>query len=115
MLKICFRSTHVAEQHIFSMFPSILIFYFIYIEGRFWLFVAKWANLRFGIRFKICFRSTHVAEQHTFSMSPSIFALALRGPKIMPFLGLGSGSNCFGVYSYSPNTFIFFVSFNSDI
>ena len=31
------------------------------------------------------------------------------------FWGLGSGSNCFGVYLYSAIIFIFFVSFNSDI
>ena len=31
------------------------------------------------------------------------------------FWGLGSGSNCFGVYLYSAIIFIFFVSFNSDL
>ena len=33
--KICFRSTHVAEQHMFSMSPSILAFNSIWFVGNF--------------------------------------------------------------------------------
>ena len=50
--KICLRSTYVAEQHIFSMSPSILAFNFIIFKGRFLAFLGgKYAILRVEIRF----------------------------------------------------------------
>ena len=69
------RSSHIAEQNLFSLFPSFLTFDFISFKGGFWPFGLQNAILRVRIRFK----------------------------------------NCVGVYSNSAKTFIFFVSFNSDI
>ena len=37
-LKTFFKSTYIAEQHLFSMFPSIFTFYFDSIYGSFWIF-----------------------------------------------------------------------------
>ena len=41
-LKTCFRSTHIVEEHLFSMFPSNIIFNFDLIY-RF--FLAFWAQM----------------------------------------------------------------------
>ena len=69
-------------------------------------------------------------KQHMFSMSPSILAfnfiqfksrfLAFFGTKKRLFLGLESGSNRFGFYSYSATTFFlyfhqFFFSNSNDV
>ena len=40
--KICFRSTHVAKQHMFSLSPLILAFNFIQFKGNF--FLAFWGK-----------------------------------------------------------------------
>ena len=37
-IKISFMSTHVSEQHMFSMSPSILVFNFIEFKGNFFAF-----------------------------------------------------------------------------
>ena len=66
---------------------------------------------RSGVWFKICFSSTHVGEQHIFSksLSTDIFKFIYFKGNFWLFCGFGSGSNCFGVYSYSAMIFIFFV------
>ena len=67
---------------------------------------------------QIVFGSTLLVQQLLFSLFPSILTFdfdliwglfCLFGAKNRLFRGLGSGSNCFWVYSYSATTFIFFL------
>ena len=51
-----FKSSHIAEQHLFSMFPSSFAFDFD------------------GVGLTTGFGSIHVVEQHLFSINPSILA-----------------------------------------
>ena len=73
------------------------------------------------------FRSTHIAEQYLFLCFLQFLLLMLSnffqfkgcfglfGPKCAILSVTIRFRNCFGVYSYSATTFIFYVSFNSDI
>ena len=61
-----FRSTHVAEQHMFSMSPLILAFTFIqFFWGKIGYFEG-WGQIQ------IVFGSTHIVQQLLFSLLPSI-------------------------------------------
>ena len=79
--KICFRSTHVAEQHIFSMSPLILAFDFlsklrVIVLGQKLGYFEGWGQVQFVVG------STHIVQQLLFSLFPSIvtfdFDLILR-------------------------------------
>ena len=70
-LKTFLGSTHIAEQLLFSMVPSILTFNFDLI---FWLFLVFWVLIVcFWGSGKVqnIFGSTSIAEQLLFSMLPS--------------------------------------------
>ena len=70
-------STHVADQHLFSMFSLILTFYFGSILGSFFPFSfftfwgpnGQFLGLMWGL--KTVLGSTHIVKQLSFSMIPS--------------------------------------------
>ena len=61
--KNCFLSTHIVEQLLFSMFPTILSYKF---ELFFWLFYLFWASMGFfvvlGQGSNNVFVSSHISE-----------------------------------------------------
>ena len=68
-------STHVVEQLSFSMFPSILTFYFDLVLGSFFNFWGpNGLFLRLGQGSETDFGSFHVVEQLSFSMFLSLLA-----------------------------------------
>ena len=66
-VQIVLGSTHIMQQLLFSLFPSILMFDFDLILGLFLTFLGP--NGRF-LGSKTILGSTHVAEQLSFSMIP---------------------------------------------
>ena len=79
--KLFFGSTHVVEQLLFSMFPSILAFDFDLILGLFFTFWGP-NGLFFGLEqgSKSVFGSTYVVEQFLFSIVPLILKFDFLGP-----------------------------------
>ena len=118
--KTVLGSTHVVEHFSFCMLPSILTFDFDFILGSFLTFWGP-NGLFLGLRksSKTVLGSTHVVEKFSFCMVSSILIfdfylilgsfLTFGGPNGVEVL------NCFGVYSCSSTTFIFYVTLNSDI
>ena len=103
--KTVLGSTHVVEQLSFSMFSSILIFYFYLILGSFLTFLGRnGLFLGLGKSSNTGLESTHLVEQLSFSMFSSILTFdfylfwgnffSLGGPNRL-FLGLGKSSNIF--------------------
>ena len=97
-VQIVLGSTHIVQQLLFSLFPSILMFDFDFILGFFLNFLGP-DGLFLGSMWgsETVLGSTHVVEQLSFSMFPSLtfyFDLILRscltfwGPNGL-FLGLG--------------------------
>ena len=74
-LKLCFRSTHVAEQHMFSMSPSILAFNLTQFKGFFFAFREKIGYFEGWGQFQIVLGSTQIVQQLLFSMFPSILTV----------------------------------------
>ena len=70
--KICFGSTHVAEQHMFSMSPSIHAFNLILLKGNFWLLGVRNGLFWFWGQVQIVLGSTHIVQQLLFQLFPSI-------------------------------------------
>ena len=108
-------STHVVEQLSFSLFLSILTFDF---DSIFRSFLTFWGpnGLILGLwkGSKTVLGSTHVVEQLLFSIVPS--TLSFDFGALLGYFWIGEGfKNCFGVYSCSWATFIFYVSFNFDL
>ena len=119
-------SSHVVEQLSFSLFLSILTLDFDLILESFFTFRGP-NRLFLGLREGsiTVLGSTQVVEQLLFCMFSSIriFEFYIILGSFLTFWdpnGLFFGvrvwfDNCFGVYSFSWTTLIFFVSFNSDI
>ena len=77
-LKTTLGSTHVVEQLLFSLFPSILKFDFDLILGLFLTFLGpNWLFLNSMWGSKTVLGYTHVVEQLLFSMVPSILTFDL--------------------------------------
>ena len=77
-VQIVLGSTHIVQQLLFSLFPSILMFDFDLILGLFLTFLGP-NGLFFGSMWgsKTVLGSTHVVEQLSFSMIPLILTLEL--------------------------------------
>ena len=70
-VQIVLGSTHIVQQLLFSLFPSILTFEFCIVLGLFLTFVAPnglFVGSMWGL--KTVLGSTHVVEQLSFSMIP---------------------------------------------
>ena len=70
-VQIVLGSTHIVQQLLFSLFPSILTFEFGLILGLFFTFLGPnglFVGSMLGL--KTDFGSIHVVEQHSFSMIP---------------------------------------------
>ena len=72
--KIRFWSTHVAEQHMFSMSPSILAFNLTQFKGFFFAFREKIGYFEGWGQFQIVLGSTQIVKQ-LLSLFPSILTV----------------------------------------
>ena len=120
-------STYIAEHLLFSIFPSILTFYYDPIDGPFLAFLGpngpNMLSVGFGWSLSTVLWPTHIVEYLLFSMFPWIitfeFDLILGWflafwARIWAILGVEVGFwICFGVYWYRPKTFVFWSLLNS--
>ena len=114
--------THVVKQLSSSLFFfNSNILFWLNFRVIFWLHGALKSFFGVGVGFDNCLGSTHIVEQLSFSMFLSILTFDFWGPFLLfgalfgYFWGWGRIQNCFGVYSCSWITFIFYVVVNFNI